>query len=395
MSELSNALSGVKKEIEADSKLGAIADLLARNNIDLEEVGSLSRISIYQQASKDADGEVQVTDLVGVQINPKWSEGPEWPVVQPANPVIIKGGIKPPKKQKLDDAWKCAVILPDPQIGYRKYEDGTLDPFHDEDAMLVALKVAAQLEKSVGVDLVVNLGDFLDMPEHSRYTQEASFAQTTQLAINRGHYFLADQRATCPNARIILLEGNHDNRLNLHTTNNAKASFGLKRAGATPEKWPVLSVPFLLRLDDLDVEFFDKYPAEQFWINKNLRAIHGDKANSSGSTASQWANKYPHISTVFGHIHRMEAQYKTVFDSEGPIRSVNVSPGCLCRIDGAVPSTKSGVGADGRPGVHYEDWQQGMAVIWYKETGEFRVELIHIMDGVAVYNGVEYAANGE
>lgn len=393
MPELSDALSELRKDKETDSKLGAIADLLARNNIDLEEVGSVSRISIYQQASKDADGDVQVTDLVGVQINPKWSDGPEWPVVQPADPVIIKGAT-PPKKTKTDFDWKCAVILPDPQIGYRKYEDGELDPFHDEAAMGAALKIAAQLEKTVGVDLVVNLGDFIDMPEHSRYTQEASFAQTTQSAINRGHQFLAEQRATCPHARIILLEGNHDNRLNLHTTNNAKASFGLKRAGSV-DKWPVLSVPFLLRLDDLNVEFFDKYPAEQFWINKNLRAIHGDKANSSGSTAAQWANKYPHISTVFGHIHRMEAQYKTVFDSEGPIRSVNVSPGCLCRVDGAVPSTKSGVGADGRPGVHYEDWQQGMAVIWYKETGEFRVELIHILDGVAVYNGVEYSADKE
>lgn len=393
MPELSDALSELRKDKEADSKLGAIADLLARNNIDLEEVGSVSRISIYQQASKDADGDVQVTDLVGVQINPKWSEGPEWPVVQPANPVQITAK-NPPAPAKDDLQWKCAVILPDPQIGYRKYEDGVLDPFHDEAAMATALSVASHLQNTVGVDLVVNLGDFLDMPEHSRYTQEASFAQTTQLAINRGHEFLAAQRATCPDARIILLEGNHDNRLNLHTTNNAKASFGLKRAGA-PDKWPVLSVPFLLRLDDLNVEFFDKYPAEQFWINKNLRAIHGDKANSSGSTAAQWANKYPHISTVFGHIHRMEAQYKTVFDSEGPIRSVNVSPGCLCRVDGAVPSTKSGVGADGRPGVHYEDWQQGMAVIWYKETGEFRVELIHILDGVAVYNGVEYSAEKE
>lgn len=393
MSELSDAFSQIKKEKEVDTKLGAISEMLERNGIDISEVGSISRISLYQQASKDTDGDVQVTDLVGVQINPKWEEGPEWPVVQPADPVVIKA--KNPSKTKTDFDWKCAVIFPDPQIGFRRYEDGTLDPFHDESAMSVALQVASHLQNTVGVDLVVNLGDFIDMPEHSRYTQEASFAQTTQLSINRGHYFLAEQRATCPDARIILLEGNHDNRLNLHTTNNAKASFGLKRAGNPPEKWPVLSVPFLLRLDDLGVEFFDKYPAEQFWINSNLRAIHGDKANSSGSTASQWANKYPHISTVFGHIHRIEAQYKTVFNSEGPIRSVNISPGCLCRVDGAVPSTKSGVGSDGRPGVHWEDWQQGLAVIWYKDTGEFRVELIHIMDGVAVYNGVEYSAEKE
>jgi hypothetical protein len=33
------------------------------------------------------------------------------------------------KKGKSD--WKLAIALPDTQIGFRKYEDGTLDPFHD------------------------------------------------------------------------------------------------------------------------------------------------------------------------------------------------------------------------------------------------------------------------
>lgn len=392
MSELANELSKLKEGSLSKDKLGAIADLLERNNIAVDEIGKITKISLYQQGAKDADGEFMTQDLVGVQISPKWESGPEWPVIQQAEPTLIKPTKAPPKIK--GSAFKCAVILPDPQIGYRRYEDGTLDPFHDEAAMSVAMQITAHLQREVGVDLVVNLGDFIDLPEHSKYVQEAAFAQTTQIAINRGHRFLAEQRATCPHAEIVLLEGNHDNRMNLYATNNAKASYGLRRAGDTPESWPVLSIPYLLRLDELDIEFRDKYPANEFWINRNLRAVHGDKVRSNGSTASAYANALPHISTIFGHIHRLEVQYKTVHNSEGPIRSANVSPGCLCRVDGAVPSTNSGVGSDGRPATRWENWQQGMAVVWYSDHsgGLFHIETIHIMDGLAIYNGKKFTA---
>ena len=391
MSELANQISQLKNASESKDKLGSIAELLERNNISLEDIGRISKVSLYQQAAKDADGEFMTTDLVAVQLSPKWETGPEWPVIQQAEPTVIKPAKTNPKPKKTTDL-KCAVILPDPQIGYRRYEDGSLDPFHDEAAINVAMQVTAHLQKTEGVDLIVNLGDFIDLPEHSKYVQEAAFAQTTHIAINRGHKFLAEQRATCPDAKIILLEGNHDNRMNLYATNNAKASYGLRKAN-TPDSWPVLSVPYLLRLEELDVEFRDKYPANEFWINKNLRAVHGDKVRSNGSTASAYANALPHISTIFGHIHRLEVQYKTVHDHAGPIRSANVSPGCLCRVDGAVPSTHSGVGSDGRPATRWENWQQGMAIVWYSDEGRFHIETLHILDGWTIYKGQEFRAD--
>lgn len=393
MSELANELSKLKSSSVSKDKLGLIQDLLERHNIDVDDIGSVSKISLWQQAAKDADGEFMTQDLVGVQINPAWESGPAWPVIQQAEPTVIKPVKVPSKsKSKSTKEFKTGVILPDPQIGFRRYEDGTLDPFHDERAMDVALQITAAVQEDLGVDLVVNLGDFIDLPEHSRFVQEASFALTTQISINAGHKFLAQQRATCPDAKIVLLEGNHDNRMNLYATNNAKASFGLRRAGDTPEAWPVLSIPYLLRLDELDIAFFDKYPANEYWINRNLRAVHGDKVRSNGSTAAAYANALPHISTIFGHIHRLEVQYKTTHDHDGPIRSANVSPGCLCRVDGAVPSTNSGVGSDGRPAQRWENWQQGMALVHYTddERGLFHIQPIHIMDGWAVYNGQKF-----
>lgn len=388
-----DAIKNFRTESTSKEALGAIKDLLERNNIDLDEVGKLTRISLYQTAAKDPDGELIAKDLVGIQISPKWESGPEWPVVQPAQPVVIKPPAKPVAKKQtpaLIGGWETAVILPDPQIGFRQFEEG-LDPFHDDAAMDVALQIANVLEHDSGVHQVVNLGDFLDLPAQGRFEQEAAFAFTSQHAIDRGHLFLQQQRAAAPDAKIILLEGNHDRRMQKFIQNNALASFGIKKANA-PESWPVMSLPNLLRLDEIDVEYIDAYPAGMWWINEKLRAIHGDKVNSGGNTAMKYTNEMPHISTVFGHIHRQEIQSKTTFDRAGKIKVMGISPGCLCRVDGAVPSVKGSTDVNGRPVVYYENWQQGMAVITYKPEGSFHVDLVHIDDGKTLFRGQEFKA---
>jgi len=325
------------------------------------------------------------------EINKVKKSGPEWPVVQQAAPVNITGYAPAPKSPALIGGWKTAVILPDPQIGYRQFEDTGLDPFHDEAAMNVALQVLAAEQHENGVEQVVNLGDFLDLPAQGKYEQEAAFAQTTQHAIDRGHLFLQEQRANAPKAKIILLEGNHDRRMQKFVQANALSAFGLKRANM-PDSWPVMSLPYLLRLDEINVEYIDAYPAGMWWINDKLRAIHGDKVNSGGSTAMKYTNEMPHISTVFGHIHRQEIQSKTTFDREGRIKAMAISPGCLCRIDGHVPSVKGSTDSNGKPVTYWENWQQGIAVIRYKDEGSFHVDLVHIDEGKTLYKGQEFIA---
>lgn len=317
---------------------------------------------------------------------------PAWPVIQPARPVQIKSSVLIKNESSLQaSGWKTAVVLPDPQIGFRKYEDGTLDPFHDDRAMSVAVQVIAHEQTNGGVDQVINLGDFLDLPSQGRFAQEATFANTTQLALDKGHLFLGEQRAAAPDADIILIEGNHDRRLQNFVEANALSAFGLRRANY-PDSWPVMSLPYLLRLDELRVDYIDAYPAGLHWVTNGLRAIHGNKVRSAGSTAAAYTNAMPHISTVFGHVHRLEIQSTTTYDRMGKIRSMAISPGCLCRVDGAVPSVNGAIGNDGKPAEHWENWQQGVAVIKYKDTGEFYVNLVQIDDGQTVYDGVEFNA---
>lgn len=316
-----------------------------------------------------------------------------WPPIQPAKPTVIKPAVPKAKKYHKDD-MRLVVFAPDPQIGYRRYEDGTLDPFHDERAIDVHLQIIAHLEAAYGVDEIVVLGDYLDLPTMGKYAQEEMFAHTFQPALDYGHELLARYRATAPDSKIVFLEGNHDCRVNKYVIANAMASKGVKRAGAAPEDWPVMSLPYLLRFEDIgNIEYVGAYPAGEYWVNKSLRAIHGTLVRSNGSTASGYMNKNPHISTVSGHVHRIEMQYKTVHDQDGPIRSVSASPGCLCRVDGAVPSYGSGVNDFGRPVTHWEDWQQGMMVGWVHNDGHFAIQPIHIMDGWAFYEGIEFRAS--
>lgn len=388
---LSDALKENQKKVDTPD---GVVKLLASHGVTKDDIGTIKSISLstYQSLIKNDDGDPEVVDLASTKIliSPQWEIGPAWPLIQPSPPVKID----PPKPRKkapsLVGGWEIAVVLPDPQIGFRKYSDGEMDPFHDDSAMDVAIQVTAALEHEVGVAQVINLGDYLDLPQQGKYAQEAAFAHTTQPALDRGGIFLAEQRAAAPNAKLVLIEGNHDKRMRNFVEMNALSAFGLKRAN-TPESWPVMSVPYLLRMDELgDCIYMDGWPAATWWINEKLRAIHGDKVRSNGSTAAAYTNDMPHVSTIFGHIHRQEIQSKTTFDRQGKIKSMAISPGCLCRIDGSVPSVKGGQKDDGRPVLHYENWQQGISVVTYKPEGSFHVDLVHIDNGKTLYRGQEF-----
>jgi predicted phosphodiesterase len=302
---------------------------------------------------------------------------PAWPVIDRPTPLPVKrasGG--------LIRKWKVAVTGADSQIGFRNV-NGELEPFHDDSALALFTKIV-ELEQP---NRVVLAGDIIDLAEQGRWTQEAGFALTTQAAFDRTYRWLYDMREASSGSKMDLIEGNHDKRMQNFVEVNAKSAFGLKRAG-WPEEWPVMSIPYLLRLDELRVTYYDAYPNAHVWINNNLRAEHGTKVNSNGSTAQRYLAETPHVSRLFGHTHRQEVVQRTTWDRLGKIRSQAINPGCLCRVDGAVPGVHSSIGADGKSATHYEDWQQGAAVIRYTDD-EFFVELVQFDDGKTLYQGQE------
>ena len=362
--------------------IGKLAALLDRHDIDLDEIGDIKKVSLYQSLTKDADGEAQIHDLVGIQISPAWETGPQWPVVQPGPTVKL------PKSttSKKEAALKTCVGLPDMQIGYFRNKDGELEATHDEGAISIALSIT----KDINPELVVLVGDNLDLPELGKYRLSPAFQQTTQAAVDRATEVCAAVRLAAPRAEIKWLAGNHEERLTNFMLDNAAAAFGI-RVGTRPDSWPVLSVPSLCRLDDFNIEYRAGYPASCVWINEHIKVIHGDLVRSGGSTAHAYL-KREKVSVIYGHIHRREWAEMTREDYDGPRTVTAASPGCLARIDGAVPSTKGGNDLDGRPLTRYENWQQGLSVVQYEEgDGKFNLEMVTIRDGWAMYRGKEYS----
>ena len=366
-----------------EKMLGLLADMLTKKNIDISEIGDIKKVSIYQSLTKDENGEAQVHDLAAIQFSPSWDEGPKWPVIQPGPQIQVQ---KPTTKPKSSNGFKTAVVPPDIQIGYFRNREGNLEPTHDEKALDICISMISELQP----ELIVLVGDNLDLPEMGKYVTYPAYAQTTQASIDRATMFCAQMRAAAPHARIVWLAGNHEERMPKYIVQNATAAYGLRKGNA-PESWPVLSVPYLCRMDEFGIEYRPGYPAADFWINKKLKIIHGDRVKSSGSTAHVYLNNEK-VSVIYGHIHRIETAFKTREDYEGPKTVMAASPGCLARIDGAIPSTKGGVDLDGRPLTRHENWQQGIGVVTYEDSGDhkFSYEVATIYNGWTMFRGKEY-----
>jgi hypothetical protein len=377
-------------ESEKNRQLGIIAELLERSGIELDGIQQINavRVGTYQQLTKDAEGEAHIHDLnvANVTYTPI-AKGSDRDFIRQAPPSIIRPAKKLPKRFR----GRTAAILPDMQVAYRQYENGELDPIHDEQAIDVALQVV----RHASPDLIVLLGDNLDLPSFGRYEPENSFQRTTQKAIDYMHTLLATIRASAPEAEIVYLAGNHEARLKKYIMRHAMNVAGLRQANM-PQEWSVLSIPFLLRAAELDVKYLDAYPAHRYWINDRLKAIHGDSVRSGGSTAAAYANRED-TSTVFGHVHRIESHMRTIGTSKGAKFVVAASFGCLSRIDGAVPSYGSATDDTEQPVTHWENWQNGLGIIHYSPgDSPFAIDSVHIDNTnghKAYFDGKTFAPN--
>lgn len=378
--------------LEFMQRLGQIAELMDSQKIDPSVVGQVREVRAgrWQVVTKDKvvdpeSGEIvsepHVHTLEGTSFKfipkPEVAAVDEQRFASKAAPTVIRPGRAMPKRFR----DKTALIVTDQQIGYRKLGD-ELQPIHDEAAM----DVVQQIARYVQPDKIIVLGDNVDLPNASRFENDPNFTQTTQASIDSFHNQLARYRANAQNAEIVVLEGNHDERWAKYIRKNAAEVLGVRRANAAHEL-AVLTLPFLLRVDELEVQYLAGWPANTHWINERIKAIHGNKVRSNGSTAAAYANSET-TSTIFGHIHRMESHHRTV-NEQGGGRIISAhSFGTLSRIDGVVPSFNYGRDGTGTPIQHFENWQQGLGLVFYEE-GDAPYDVKSIL--IDTFNG--HAAN--
>lgn len=306
-----------------------------------------------------------------------------WPPPNQPRPVRVT---VPRAKVRRGDYPTCVLILPDIQYGWWRTHDGEMIPVHDPDAINTAVAVAEHLRP----DGIVQLGDLLDLPEFGRYIQEPGFAETTQAALDAAYQDVARFRALCQ--WMVVLEGNHDARIQNAIIENAKAAAGVKRAAPTPDEWPVLTLPHLLRFDELDVEYVDGYPVSVRYLNDLLAVKHGQTLGNRTRGQTQLEADEERVSVIVGHSHKAAVTYKTRNERHRFRQTFAYSPGTLAAIDGRVPGVKQGLNRrTGRPRRSWQDWQQGVGVV-HLDGDEYHVEHVPIVDGVALFRDLRIAA---
>lgn len=362
-------------------RITTLEALLEYAQVDLE-AWAVERwvINKWEVGAKGPDGALTVAPLIQVKAWLVRIEPVEIkPVIKPvtltvralAQPAVMKPGAL----QAL--GLRAALIIPDLQIGYnRQLATGRLDPFHDRTALDVALQVAAFNH----FDDLVYLGDILDLPDWSdKFTRSPEFYFNTQSAIIEAAWWLAQFRAVQPDARMALIEGNHERRMREAINNHLAASYQIKPANDLASL-PAMSLPRLLALDDIGAEWIGDYPRAKLWLNPGVAAIHGVTVRGvPGETAKAVAANSAH-SVIFGHIHRREVASRTHESHSGSQVITAMSPGCLCRLDWVVPGHEPG-----------QNWQQGLGVVYYDPDSYYHTyEIIPIERGQAVWAGQVY-----
>lgn len=350
------------------------------NQSTVEQLGENTVSTIegwYEVVTKDAEGVAQVHRLykhsTKTRPNPRFELEP-----------VVPAQITPNRSKIPRRNFKGIYVISDGQIGYRRI-NGELVPIHDEPSIKAAQMLASDLRPNVLVDC----GDTTDLAELSKYPVDSDhFLGTLQPSLQRTHNMFAEFTAATPGAERHTVGSNHVKRLGDFMLRNA---FPLATIRAVGDKYPAMSYPGLLKLDDIGWEFHDGYGSAEYRYADDLAFIHGTFAVSNGSTAAKLSKANYGRNIVQGHKHSIETHYST--DRQGNQYGAFVV-GALCRRDGYVPSFHSSIDSMNKPLTRYENWQNGVMYIRDYGDGKYQFDQIPIIDGVIYYNGKEYNGNG-
>jgi len=299
----------------------------------------------------------------------------------------FKINVKGLRKLTKPKGWNVSIVIPDPQIGYFRDVDGNLTTTHDESALNIAHQIGTYIDRTYGLDLTVILGDNHDFSAFSVHRTAPGYTCNTQLEIDRFGTEVAIQREINPNGEIVVLSGNHDDRLNKIIVDKIPGLVGISKSNS---REPILSISNLCRFDEYDIVSVESYPDGEYWANEYLRFEHGSKVSAApGSTAAKYLAD-SRVSTIYGHTHRQELVYSRI-RGKGWTRPIFAgTPGTTARIDGVLPSGQTGINSKGKQSGNYtEKWQQGVFVVWYQPEGDQKaiVEPVLIEEGSAFYSG--------
>ena len=239
-------------------------------------------------------------------------------------------------------------------------------PFQDD----AALRVVMGIVKDVQPDVLIHGGDLVDAWQVSRFDKDPTRQDTLQDNIDQARAHLHQMAQVAPNARRVLLEGNHENRLTraICGLDGVQRELAKLRAFQEAMTWPVL-----LGLDEIGWEWVPEKVQSKTAILPKIITKHGTVVRKwAGATARGEWERYGK-SGISGHTHRIGAWHHR--DSNG--LATWVEGGCTCLLEAEYGSDF--------------DWAQGCVVLtWTADHRLMDVETVSIRDGTALYRGKEY-----
>lgn len=315
-------------------------------------------INRYQGFVKNPDGKAEHVPLeqLKVTLRPRLST-----LVRPAAVTA-----RPLPKPRPPDTRKPRLVL---------FLGDEQAPYHDQTLHQLTLRWLAHNRPAEAV----HLGDLCDFPTISRHRPNPAWNATPQECVDAGHAILRAYREAAPDTRWRALPGNHDERLRDYQLRTAAALYGLRPADVEAEAPAALSLPALLRLEDLGVEWLGgegDYEHDQADVTPTLAARHGfvTGANSADKTVRRLG-----LNVVVGHTHRQRVHYVTEERMRETLTMVCVEAGCMCKVDG-------GLGYVVNP-----DWAAGFATAQVWPDGSFTVEHAVYRDGVLRWRDQAYS----
>jgi hypothetical protein len=258
-------------------------------------------------------------------------------------------------KRPAVETW---IVLPDMQV-----------PYEDRKSLHAVEKYMAAHR----FDGYLNIGDFLDfdcISSHNLNNLRAVEGKRILADYDHANRILdrhqAIVRKNNPKARFVLLEGNHEQRMDRYLD-------------ANPQMEGMMEVDLNLRLDQRGIRYVKSWSkGEHFTIGK-ANFTHGQYTNQYH--ASKMVNAYGE-NVFYGHTHDVQCMPKVLKGADKTI--VGQSLGCLCEYELSYMK--------GRP----SNWQQAFAIFQFLPDGFFTYDVRRIFkhrfigpDGV-VYDGNDY-----
>ena len=233
-------------------------------------------------------------------------------------------------------------------------------PFQDQRALREVELFLGELQPS----LILYVGDIADFYELSKFDKNPARTDTLQKDMDAVDAMFKRHNNLCPDARKILLFGNHEDRLRRYLCGDGKPIASLDSN----------TVEYQYNLAENGVEWVAQ--DEVVMVNDRFMVSHGDIIRAhSAYTAKGMSDKHGG-SGIHGHSHRLGSYYKrNRFGVYGWWEN-----GCLCTL---TPDW-----------ISWPNWQQGFSLVHFSRD-RFWVEVIQIINRKFVYAGKLYGSGGK